>query len=73
MVEERKGSSSDLEALERDNEAKAPMLPPSTVAPPKVSDGNSLKAALLVGLVVQNAALNVAARWSWSCETRTGR
>ena len=64
MVEERKGSSSDLEALERDNEAEAPMLPPSTVAPPKGSGVNSLKAALLVGLVVQNAALNLAARWS---------
>ena len=64
MVEERKGSSSDLEALERDNEAEAPMLPPSTVAPPKGSGVNSLKAALLVGLVVQNAALNLAARQS---------
>ncbi|KAH8049547.1 pyrimidine nucleotide-sugar transmembrane transporter [Aureococcus anophagefferens] len=37
---------------------------PAPDAPSKLSASQAFKAALLVGVVVQNAALNIAARWS---------
>ena len=44
----------------------APLLPSSTkdVTPSKDTGFSLLKGALLAGVVVQNAALNVTARWS---------
>ncbi|KAH8048159.1 pyrimidine nucleotide-sugar transmembrane transporter [Aureococcus anophagefferens] len=53
-------------ALDGADEARMPLsgAPPAPDAPSKLSASQAFKAALLVGVVVQNAALNIAARWS---------
>ena len=53
-------------ALDGADEARQPLsgAPPPPDAPSKLSASQGFKAALLVGVVVQNAALNIAARWS---------